>query len=105
MLKQSRYCLSKLPFPPGLHHEQCRPDRDNYVTIVQQNISPPNMKHNLEKMGAYEVDPRGFEYDYHSIMHYGQYFFGQQPWGELKRTIITKDPSMQDVIGKAREVQ
>ena len=105
MLKRARYCLSKLLYPPGLHHEQCRPDRDNYVIINQRNIYPPKMAYNLEPMEAHEVDYRGFEYDYHSIMHYGQYAFGEWPGRVKKRTIVTKDPSMQNKIGNAREVQ
>ena len=53
----------------GLWHEQSRPDRDSYVTILCKNIiesEEDNFYRQSEKM----VDYQGTEYDYRSIMHY-----------------------------------
>lgn len=54
----------------GLHHEQTRRDRDNYVLINFDNI-PIKAVHNFEIVNAYN---RG-NYDYGSIMHYGKWDF------------------------------
>ena len=51
----------------GWHHEQSRPDRDNYVTVKFENILP-DKESNFAK---YEVDTYGVPYDVVSIMHYG----------------------------------
>eukprot|EP01063_Lacrimia_lanifica_P021007 TRINITY_DN2825_c0_g1_i5.p1 TRINITY_DN2825_c0_g1~~TRINITY_DN2825_c0_g1_i5.p1 ORF type:complete len:607 (+),score=137.00 TRINITY_DN2825_c0_g1_i5:67-1887(+) len=56
----------------GMTHEQCRNDRDEYVTVNYDNIIPRN-KHNFNKRGRYgrSLGP----YDYQSIMHYGAWDF------------------------------
>lgn len=53
----------------GLWHEQSRPDRDSYVTILWQNIIT-SKRHNFEKRNEKHIDYQGSEYDYGSIMHY-----------------------------------
>jgi len=56
----------------GLFHEHTRPDRDNYVTINLSNVST-GKEINFDKI---EVGADTYsEYDYGSIMHYGEYFF------------------------------
>jgi len=54
----------------GFFHEQSRPDRDSYITIHQENISP-DLAHNFDK---YEwgvvAESQGTGYDYGSLMHY-----------------------------------
>ncbi len=51
----------------GMWHEQSRNDRDQYVRIVYENISP-RAKHNFDQ---YLNDGQDVgEYDYYSIMHY-----------------------------------
>merc|ERR1719187_2573890 len=35
----------------GLHHEQCRPDRDSYLNIYLSNV-PSNMRHNFNKVSG-----------------------------------------------------
>ena len=65
----------------GLFHEHTRPDRDNNVTVVWDEIV-------ADKAFNFEIYEDGAEswggYDYESIMHYGEYFFSRR--GE--RTII-----------------
>lgn len=58
----------------GFYHEQSRGDRDQYVSIVWDQISP-------EMRGNFEMrDARGQDigaYDYGSIMHYGSTAFSR----------------------------
>lgn len=53
----------------GLFHEQSRPDRDEYVTIKQQNIRS-GAAGNFAKYSREYIDTHGTPYDYGSIMHY-----------------------------------
>ena len=53
----------------GLWHEQSRPDRDSYVTILWQNIIT-SKRVNFQKRNEKHIDYQGSEYDYGSIMHY-----------------------------------
>ena len=53
----------------GFWHEQSRPDRDNYVQINLNNIDTLK-QHNFMKRRNDEVDSRGSDYDYGSVMHY-----------------------------------
>ncbi len=55
----------------GLLHEHTRPDRDNFVNVVWSNINP-GKEHNFEILS--DGLPLG-DYDYNSIMHYGERFF------------------------------
>ena len=53
----------------GFWHEQSRPDRDNYVQINFKNVDTNNHRQFM-KWTNNEVDSRGSEYDYGSVMHY-----------------------------------
>lgn len=65
----------------GLWHEQSRADRDSYIRIIWDNISEEH-KFNFD---IHLIDGKDVgEYDYKSIMHYGQYAFSKN--GE--KTII-----------------
>ncbi|XP_065648147.1 low choriolytic enzyme isoform X2 [Hydra vulgaris] len=77
----------------GLYHEQSRPDRDDHVTIVWNNIQS-DMRFNFDKFDRNRINSLGFPYDYESMMHYDQTAFGS---GRV--TIRTKDPSKQNLIG------
>ncbi|TRY73693.1 hypothetical protein TCAL_15754 [Tigriopus californicus] len=71
----------------GFYHEQSRPDRDQYVTIVTENISPSNRNNfNLR------VNDLTFNvpYDGLSIMHYSSKAFSRNG----KDTIISKIPGV-----------
>ncbi|KAK6960982.1 zinc metalloproteinase nas-14 [Biomphalaria glabrata] len=78
----------------GFHHEQNRPDRDDFVTINETNIQA-GLMNNFKKYPVEAVDTHGVPYDYRSVMHYGGYAFSFN--GQL--TIKTKDPQYQNVIG------
>lgn len=79
----------------GLHHEQCRPDRDSYIRV---NLSPvsSNMRHNFNKMSG--TNNFGMPYDYCSLMHYGATAFGGRSF-----TMIPKDLDYLAVIGKSHQ--
>merc|ERR1712180_466405 len=87
----------------GVQHTHSRPDRDNYVTIIEENIqanATHNFTDNFEKLDKEEYNTFGLPYDYLSVMHYSGTLFSN---GKGK-TILTKDSSMQDVIGRAQGV-
>ncbi|XP_035520178.1 high choriolytic enzyme 1-like [Morone saxatilis] len=57
----------------GFHHEQKRSDRDQYIRIVLENVTP-GMEHNFDKINTLN---QGTAYDYGSVMHYHQYAFSK----------------------------
>jgi len=57
----------------GFWHEQSRPDRDSFVTIIYGNIQN-GMENNFNKQSS--IDPLGAPYDYDSVMHYHSTAFG-----------------------------
>ncbi|KAM4723164.1 embryonic protein UVS.2-like [Rhinophrynus dorsalis] len=72
----------------GFLHEQSRSDRDNYVTIMTQYISPEYQGN----FGKANTNNLGLEYDYSSVMHYGAYDFSNTSG---KMTIVPKpDPTV-----------
>ena len=58
----------------GLWHEQSRQDRDTYVRIHYEHITP-GQEHNFDQHISDGDDVGG--YDYGSIMHYGAYAFSK----------------------------
>ncbi|XP_055349918.1 hatching enzyme 1.2-like isoform X2 [Paramacrobiotus metropolitanus] len=62
----------------GFYHEQSRTDRDQYVQINWDNIAESDRSQFL-KYSAEEITAFGEEYDFQSIMHYGQYDFAKDP--------------------------
>ncbi|XP_077432259.1 meprin A subunit beta-like isoform X2 [Vanacampus margaritifer] len=77
----------------GFYHEQSREDRDDYVTVVLENVLQ-GREHNFLK--AEGSTAQGVPYDYMSVMHYGKDAFSNGNGS----TIITKDAAFQDVIGQ-----
>ena len=55
----------------GFVHEQSRPDRDEYVNIIESNIMS-GKEHNFVKYSDRTVNNHGVAYDYGSLMHYGE---------------------------------
>ncbi|XP_026232177.1 high choriolytic enzyme 1 [Anabas testudineus] len=66
----------------GFVHEQSRIDRDNYVTIMWENI----WRDRLRNFQKFKTDNLGLPYDYSSIMHFGMYAYSQ----DGQPTIIAK---------------
>ena len=82
----------------GFWHEQSRPDRDQYIEVIRDNILP-GFESNFEKKEEDEVDSLGVGYDYNSIMHYDSDFFARFPGFY---TLIARDRSIP--LGMAREL-
>lgn len=78
----------------GFYHEQSRPDRDQNVRIIWNNIQQ-DMKFNFNKFTTSTIDSLGTPYDFQSMMHYGATAFGRG-----RQTIQTIDPSKQRLIGQ-----
>ncbi|XP_075466102.1 embryonic protein UVS.2-like [Ascaphus truei] len=73
----------------GFVHEHSRSDRDDYVTIMYQYISPGDRNN----FNPYDSNNMGLEYDYESVMHYARDTFSNTSG---KDTIVPKpDPSVQ----------
>lgn len=53
----------------GFYHEQSRPDRDDYLTVVWDKIEP-GKEHNFNKYPEDTVTTLGAPYDYGSVLHY-----------------------------------
>jgi len=80
----------------GFYHEQSRPDRDQYVEILINNVRA-GYENNFNKYKTDRIDSMGSPYDYRSMMHYGEAYF-KKASGLI--TIRAKDPKMQNVIGQ-----
>ncbi|KAJ8289811.1 hypothetical protein GJAV_G00005590 [Gymnothorax javanicus] len=83
----------------GFWHEQSRYDRDEYVTILWENIEE-GQELNFEKTLKNETTSHGTPYDYYSVMHYGPYTFSNGNG----TTIITKLPQFQNIIGQTLDM-
>ena len=59
----------------GFLHEQSRPDRDQYVDVITENIEE-GKEENFHKYSHLQIDSLGVEYDLGSIMHYGKFVSG-----------------------------
>jgi len=80
----------------GFWHEQSRPDRDEHVEIIPNNIVQ-GYESNFRKVPSELIDSQGVAYDYNSIMHYNSNFFSRHPSLDTLRAL---DPSIP--VGMAR---
>lgn len=80
----------------GFYHEQTRSDRDQYVRINWENISP-EQAYNFQKQNT---NNQNTPYDYSSIMHYGKTAFAIQPGMET----ITPIPDATVQIGQRQDL-
>ncbi|GFS26377.1 metalloendopeptidase [Elysia marginata] len=75
----------------GWYHEHMRPDRDSFVSINFDAI-PPRYHINFDKYTNDEINDHDVQYDYTSLMHYGN--------DALPGSIVALDPSFQDKMGQ-----
>jgi len=72
----------------GLYHTHTRPDRDNFVTILKDNIKDwDKRKHNFDKQ--YTAKTFGLPYDFGSVMHYWDTAFSKNR--NRFKTIVAKE--------------
>ncbi|KAL7645903.1 UNVERIFIED_CONTAM: hypothetical protein RMT77_002800 [Armadillidium vulgare] len=76
----------------GFEHEQCRTDRNEYVTVLYENIYGAEY---LNFNEVYDADVLKVPYDYESIAHFPEFASSKNG----KSTIITKDKKYQKIIG------
>ena len=84
----------------GFYHEHNRPDRDEHIDIIDENIvNGFGIDQQFKKLSEDSVDLLDVGYDYNSIMHYDSNFFSKSYHLD---TIQAKDPSIP--IGSATEL-
>ena len=81
----------------GFLHEHIRPDRDDYVDILHENINRYALPE-FVKQDPSLVDTLGVGYDYNSVMHYAPSAFGVRS----RTTIQAHDENI--VVGHAKEL-
>ena len=81
----------------GFWHEQSRPDRDEYIRVLHNNIASA-FKSNFDLLSNKSINSLGIGYDYNSIMHYKEYTFGKNG----KKTLEALDTSIP--LGRAVEL-
>ena len=64
-----RIVLHEIGHALGMWHEQSRPDRNQYVEILYQNVRP-GLAPQFEAKRSSETNNHGEPYDYASVMHY-----------------------------------
>lgn len=84
----------------GFFHEHTRPDRDEYVTIFDDNIKEAS-RNNFRKMSESRVTTFGLPYDFKSVLHYHDREFAID---RLKKTLEPKVGVGKVIIGKAEEM-
>jgi len=60
----------------GFWHEHTRPDREEHVDILRENIMT-GQEYNFNKLTPDEVNSLGETYDFDSIMHYAKNTFSR----------------------------
>ncbi|ESO98798.1 hypothetical protein LOTGIDRAFT_113898, partial [Lottia gigantea] len=95
-----RVIMHELGHAIGMVHEHQRYDRDNYITIVRENVRPAVLDQ-FKKFSRNVVDIGSVPYDYLSIMHYGKSFFSADGFST---TIRTNNPNYQDLIGRTEQL-
>lgn len=71
----------------GFYHMQSAYDRDEYVTIVWENITP-GLEHNFNKYNNSKITHFNTTYDYYSVMHYGPDAFSKDGNATIVPTVI-----------------
>ncbi|ESO86005.1 hypothetical protein LOTGIDRAFT_167509 [Lottia gigantea] len=84
----------------GFWHEQSRPDRDDHVTVLYENVKY-GKDYNFVEESWRDVINLGIPYDSGSIMHYKS---TEYSYNDQVMTIKTIDPLLQRVLGQRVEL-
>ncbi|CAD5225836.1 unnamed protein product [Bursaphelenchus xylophilus] len=87
----------------GFWHEHTRPDRDEFVDVVRENILK-GQDYNFDKAKSNEIDSLHETYDYHSIMHYARDTFSKQKGLDTIRPKGIYSNQMAPFIGQRLEL-
>ncbi|GMT30807.1 hypothetical protein PFISCL1PPCAC_22104, partial [Pristionchus fissidentatus] len=82
----------------GLFHQQARPDRDDHVTIIEENIQNQNLDQ-FNRQTRRSANSYGIGYDVGSVMHYKQRGFARSP---NLITILARTNGYQNNLGSHR---
>ena len=55
----------------GVYHQHTRYDRDNYITVNEDNIISQSAKSQFNKLSESAANVYNTPYSYESVMHYG----------------------------------
>uniref|UniRef100_UPI0037E771E8 meprin A, alpha (PABA peptide hydrolase), tandem duplicate 1 n=1 Tax=Semicossyphus pulcher TaxID=241346 RepID=UPI0037E771E8 len=80
----------------GFYHEQSRTDRDDYVDIWLDQVTP-GYQHNFNKYNDDFITDQNTAYDYESLMHYRPFSFNKNA---SIPTVTTKIPEFINIIGQ-----
>lgn len=83
----------------GFHHMQSHADRDNYISVIKDNISPGE-QFQFDIVNPLEATNFGTPYDYFSIMHYGTHAFSKNG----NPTIVAKIGKFNQFIGQTNKL-
>ncbi|XP_070539299.1 bone morphogenetic protein 1 homolog isoform X2 [Ptychodera flava] len=75
--------LHEIGHAVGFWHEQSRPDRDDFVEVISENMRS-GARYNYNKLSKSEVNSMDQPYDYDSIMHYGTHYYSKNRLWTLK---------------------
>nr|D2KBH9.1 RecName: Full=Zinc metalloproteinase nas-8; AltName: Full=Nematode astacin 8; AltName: Full=Sc-AST; Flags: Precursor [Steinernema carpocapsae]ACZ98149.1 astacin protease precursor [Steinernema carpocapsae] len=93
---QYNTAIHELMHSVGFYHEHERWDRDQYITILWNNID----KDAYDQFGRVDLTESSYygqAYDYYSVMHYDSLAFSKNGF----ETLVAKRPEMTAVIGSA----
>ncbi|XP_015189263.1 PREDICTED: zinc metalloproteinase nas-4-like [Polistes dominula] len=85
------HALHEILHTLGVYHEHMRPDRDEYIYILWENIRE-GTQFNFKLLDANTVNYYGLPYDYSSIMHYSMTAFSKD---RSLATIVPKIPNVE----------
>ena len=90
----------------GFYHEHQRPDRDEYVQIITDNINRinPRLQSEYALLNSSRVKSLGVGYDYNSIMHYNRYSGTVTSTGQYVELEVIRPKDTNIVVGEARKL-